>query len=193
MEVFDLFATAPEGCEFDAKVMSELFKHRTLFMTGEVDEIIARKIVSQLLLLDMVNHEDITLYLNTPGGEISNGLAMYDMMHHVTSDVRVICFGEASSMGAILLAGGAKGKREAFPSARIMIHQPLGGARGQASDIEIQAREILKLKSELNAILAKHTGKSLKAIEKAVDRDNFMSAEEALKFGLIDKILARKD
>ena len=192
MEVFELF-TEPDDCEFDSKVMSELFKHRTLFLTGEVDEIIGRKIVSQLLLLDMANHKEITLYLNTPGGEISHGLAMYDMMHHVTSDVRVICFGEASSMGAILLAGGTKGKREAFPSARIMIHQPLGGARGQASDIEIQAREILKLKSELNGILAKHTGKSLKVIEKAVDRDNFMSAEEALKFGIIDKILERKD
>ena len=150
----------------------------------------ANSIVAQLLLLDAENPEkDIMMYINSPGGVITAGMAIYDTMNHIRADVSTICLGEAASMGAFLLSGGTKGKRMALPSARIMIHQPLGGAQGQASDIELEAKEILRMKKELNTLLSKHTGQPLEKIYKDTERDNYMSAQEAVEYGLIDKVI----
>ncbi|MBQ7732716.1 MAG: ATP-dependent Clp endopeptidase proteolytic subunit ClpP [Synergistaceae bacterium] len=171
-------------------IYSRLLKDRIIFLGSEVVDDVANSIVAQLLFLESEDPDkDINLYINSPGGSVTAGLAIYDTMQYIKPNVSTICVGLAASMAAILLAGGTKGKRLALPNAEIMIHQPLGGARGQASDIEIQARNILKTKERMNKILADHTGQKLKTIARDTDRDNYMTADEALKYGLIDKII----
>ena len=171
-------------------IFSRLLRERIIFLGEEIDDEMANSIVAQLLLLDAENPEkDIMMYINSPGGVITAGMAIYDTMNHVRADVSTICLGEAASMGAFLLSGGTKGKRMALPSARIMIHQPLGGAQGQATHIEIEAKEILRMKKELNTLLAKHTGQTIEKIYADTERDNYMSAQEALEYGLIDKVI----
>jgi ATP-dependent Clp protease protease subunit len=163
-------------------------------LQGEINDHVASLIVAQMLFLEAENPEkDIYLYINSPGGVVTSGFAIYDTMNYIKPDVVTICMGQAASMGAFLLSSGAKGKRFALPHARIMIHQPLGGAQGQATDIEIHAKEILRMKKELNKILAENTGQSVRKIEKDTERDFFMSAEEALKYGLIDKVLKKRE
>ncbi|UDG82283.1 ATP-dependent Clp endopeptidase proteolytic subunit ClpP [Candidatus Vallotia cooleyia] len=174
-------------------IYSRLLKERLVFLVGEVNDQTANLIVAQLLFLESENPDkDISLYINSPGGSISAGLAIYDTMQFIKPDVTTLCIGLSASMGAFLLAAGAAGKRIALPNARVMIHQPLGGARGQASDIEIQAREILFLKERLNNLLAQHTGKPVEQIQRDTDRDNFMSAEDAQAYGLIDQVLDKR-
>ena len=171
-------------------IYSRLLKERVVFLVGPVNEMSANLIVAQLLFLESENPEkDISFYINSPGGSVSAGLAIYDTMQFVKPDVSTLCIGQAASMGAFLLAAGAKEKRFALPNSRVMIHQPMGGFQGQASDVEIHAREILYLRSRLNELMAKHTGQDVKAIEHDTDRDNFLSAEEAVKYGLVDKVL----
>ena len=171
-------------------IYSRLLKERVIFAVGPVDDYMANVIVAQMLFLESENPDkDISLYINSPGGVVSAGLAIYDTMQFVKPDVGTICIGQAASMGAVLLAGGAKGKRFALPHARMMIHQPLGGFQGQAADMEIHAREMLSTRDRLNKILAKHTGQTVESIKKDTDRDNFMAASEAVTYGLIDKIL----
>ena len=171
-------------------VFSRLLRERIVFLGDEVDDELANSVMAQLLLLDSENPEkDIMLYINSPGGSITAGMAIFDTMQHVRADVSTICMGEAASMGAFLLSGGTKGKRMALPSARIMIHQPLGGARGQASDIELEAKEILRMKKMLNEMLAEHTGQTIEKINDDTERDFYMSAQEALDYGLIDKVI----
>ena len=175
-------------------IFSRLMRERIIFLGTEVEDMVANIIVAQLLLLDSENPEkDIMLYINSPGGVVTSGLAIYDTMQHVRADVATICLGQACSMGAFLLSGGAKGKRMSLPHSRIMIHQPLGGARGQASDIEIQAAETGRIKRTLNQLMASHTGQPLKKIEQDTDRDYFMTAEEALAYGMIDKVITKID
>ncbi|WP_262691562.1 ATP-dependent Clp endopeptidase proteolytic subunit ClpP [Kordiimonas aestuarii] len=175
-------------------IYSRLLKERIIFLTGQVDDHIASLVVAQLLFLEADNpKKDISFYINSPGGIVTSGLAMYDTMQYIRPKVATICIGQACSMGSLLLAAGEPGMRYALPNARIMIHQPSGGARGQAADIEIQAREILKLRERLNQIYVKHTGQKIEAVEKAMDRDNFMNAEEAKKFGLIDHVYTSRD
>lgn len=174
-------------------IYSRLLKDRIVFLSGQVEDHMANLIVAQLLFLEAEDPDkDIHLYINSPGGVVTAGMAIYDTMQYIKPDVSTICVGAASSMGAVLLAAGAKGKRYALPHSRIMIHQPLGGANGQASDIEIHAKEILRTKSELNKILAFHTGQTLKAIQKDTERDNFMNALEACNYGLVDEVLTRE-
>ena len=171
-------------------IYSRLLKERVVFAVGPVDDYMANVIVAQMLFLESENPDkDISLYINSPGGVVSAGLAIYDTMQFVKPDVSTICIGQAASMGAVLLAGGAKNKRFALPHARMMIHQPLGGFQGQAADMEIHAREMLYTRDRLNKILAKHTGQSVETIKKDTDRDNFMAAGDAVTYGLIDKIL----
>jgi ATP-dependent Clp protease, protease subunit len=171
-------------------IYSRLLKERVIFAVGPVDDYMANVIVAQMLFLESENPDkDISLYINSPGGIVTAGLAIYDTMQFVKPDVSTICIGQAASMGAVLLAGGEKGKRFALPHARMMIHQPLGGFQGQAADMEIHAREMLYTRDRLNKILAKHTGQSVDAIKKDTDRDNFMAAGDAVTYGLIDKIL----
>lgn len=171
-------------------IFSRLLKERIIFLTGEVNDYVSSLICAQLLFLESENpKKDISFYINSPGGVVTSGMAMYDTMQYIKPDVSTVCIGQAASMGSLLLTAGAEGKRFALPHARIMIHQPLGGAQGQASDIEIQAKEILRIKAMLNEIYVKHTGKKLTEIEKSMDRDNFMSADEAQKFGLVDKVV----
>ena len=175
-------------------IFSRLLRERIIFLGTPVDDQIASLIVAQLLLLDSEDPEkDIMLYINSPGGSVTAGLAIYDTMQHVRADVCTICMGQAASMGAFLLSSGTKGKRLALPHARVLIHQPLGGAQGQATDIEIQAKEILRMKKLLNEILAKNTGQTVETIEKDTDRDNIMTPEEARKYGLIDEVVVHKD
>ncbi len=174
-------------------IFSRLLKERIVFLTGQVNDEVSSLICAQLLFLESENpKKDIYLYINSPGGVVTSGLAMYDTMKYISCDVATLCIGQACSMGSFLLAGGTKGKRFALPNSRIMIHQPSGGARGMASDIEIQAKEILDLKKRLNKIYAENTGNKLSVIEKAMDRDNFMSPTEAKEFGLIDHIVANR-
>jgi ATP-dependent Clp protease protease subunit len=174
-------------------IYSRLLKERVVFCVGPVDDYMANVIVAQLLFLESENPEkDINLYINSPGGSVTAGLAIYDTMQFIKPDVSTICVGQAASMGAFLLAAGAKGKRFALPNSRIMIHQPSGGFSGMASDIAIHAKEILLLKQRLNETLAKHTGRTLEQIERDVDRDNFMSADDAKAYGLIDSVLAQR-
>jgi len=174
-------------------IYSRLLKERVVFLVGEVNDHSANLVIAQLLFLESENPEkDISLYINSPGGSVSAGLAIYDTMQFIKPDVSTLCMGMAASMGAFLLAAGAKGKRFSLPNSRVMIHQPLGGARGQASDIEIQAREILYLRERLNGILAERTGQSIETIAKDTDRDNFMSAEQAQEYGLIDKVIDKR-
>ena len=174
-------------------IYSRLLKDRVIFLTGEVEDHMADLIVAQLLFLESDDPDkDIYLYINSPGGVVTAGMAIYDTMQYIRPDVATVCLGQACSMGSFLLSGGAKGKRYALPHARIMIHQPLGGFKGQASDIMIHARETERIKTIMNTLLARHTGKSLAEIEAACDRDNFMSAEEALNFGLIDRVITSR-
>jgi ATP-dependent Clp protease protease subunit len=171
-------------------IYSRLLKERVVFLVGPVHEMSANLIVAQLLFLESENPEkDISFYINSPGGSVSAGLAIYDTMQFIKPDVSTLCVGQAASMGALLLAAGAKGKRFALPNSRVMIHQPMGGFQGQATDIEIHAKEILYLRQRLNEILARHTGQDIKTIERDTERDNFFGAQEATKYGLVDKVL----
>ena len=173
-------------------IYSRLLKDRIIMLSGEVNDAVASSIVAQLLFLEAEDPEkDIYFYINSPGGVVTSGMAIYDTMNYIRPDVSTICIGQAASMGAFLLSSGAKGKRYALEHARIMIHQPLGGAQGQATDIAIQAEEILRMKKELNEILARNTGQDVKQIEKDTDRDNFMSAKEAKEYGLVDDVLTK--
>ncbi len=175
-------------------IYSRLLKERVIFVTGEVEDNMANLIVAQLLFLEAENSsKDIFLYINSPGGSVTAGLAIYDTMQFIKPDVQTICLGQACSMGAFLLAGGQKGKRFALPNSSIMIHQPLGGFRGQASDIQIHAREIQKTKDRLNSLLSFHTGKPLEQIQIDTDRDNFMNAQEAKEYGLIDEVITKRE
>ncbi|MDE0789535.1 MAG: ATP-dependent Clp endopeptidase proteolytic subunit ClpP [Woeseiaceae bacterium] len=172
-------------------IYSRLLKDRLIFIVGPVEDQMANLIVAQLLYLESENpSKDIHLYINSPGGVVSSGLAIYDTMQFINCDVSTICIGQAASMGALLLAGGTKGKRYALPNSRVMVHQPSAGYQGQVTDISIHAEEVIALKRRLNEIMAKHTGQNLKQIEKDLERDNFMVAEEAMKYGLIDTVLA---
>lgn len=174
-------------------IYSRLLKDRVIFLGSAINDTVANSVIAQLLFLENENpKKDITLYIHSPGGHVTAGLAIYDTMQLVKPDVSTVCVGMAASMGAILLAGGAKGKRFTLPNAEVMIHQPLGGTEGQASDVYIHATHIIKVKDRLNQILATHTGQPLKTVEKDTDRDYFMSAEEALKYGLIDKIINKR-
>lgn len=174
-------------------IFSRLLKERIIFLSGQVEDHVATLICAQLLFLESENPKrDIYLYINSPGGVVTSGLAMYDTMQYIKPDVATVCIGQACSMGSLLLAAGAAGKRYSLPNARIMVHQPSGGAQGQATDIEIQAKEILSLRQRLNGIYVKHTGQKLKAIEEALERDNFMSAEDAKTFGIVDQIVDRQ-
>ena len=175
-------------------IYSRLLKERIIFLTGPIDDYISNLVIAQLLFLESENPEkDISIYINSPGGIISSGLAIYDTMQFIKPEGATLCVGQAASMGSLLLAGGAAGKRFALPNSRVMIHQPLGGFQGQASDIEIHAKEILVMKQKVNEILAKHTGKTLKKIEQDTDRDNFLNADEAKSYGIIDDILDSRD
>ena len=175
-------------------IYSRLLKERIIFLTGPIDDYISNLVIAQLLFLESENPEkDISIYINSPGGVISSGLAIYDTMQFVKPEVATLCVGQAASMGSLLLAGGSAGKRFALPNSRVMIHQPLGGFQGQASDIEIHAKEILLMKKKVNEVLAKHTGKTLKKIEQDTDRDNFLNANEAKSYGIIDDILDSRD
>ena len=175
-------------------IYSRLLKDRIVMLSGEVNDAVASTIVAQFLFLEAEDPEkDIYFYINSPGGVVTSGMAIFDTMNYIRPDVATICIGQAASMGSFLLSSGAKGKRYALPHARIMIHQPLGGAQGQASDIAIQAKEILRMKAELNDILAKNTGQDVQTLEKDTDRDNFMSALEAQKYGIIDEVLTKKE
>jgi ATP-dependent Clp protease protease subunit len=171
-------------------IYSRLLKERVIFLVGKVEDYMANLVVAQLLFLESENPDkDIHLYINSPGGSVTAGMAIYDTMQFIKADVSTMCIGQAASMGALLLAGGAAGKRYCLPHSRVMIHQPLGGFQGQASDIDIHAREILLIRDKLNAVLAHHTGQPLSKIEQDTDRDNFLSAEQAVEYGLIDKVL----
>ena len=175
-------------------IYSRLLKDRIIFLTGGIDDTVANSIIAQLLFLEADNPDkDIHLYINSPGGVVTAGLAIYDTMQYIKPDVSTICIGSCASMAAVLLTAGAKGKRYALPHANVMIHQPLGGVRGQATDIEIHAKEILRLREELNHILASHSGQSIGTIQEDTERDNFMTAKAALEYGLVDKILSRNE
>ena len=175
-------------------IYSRLLKERVVFLVGQVDDHVANVIVAQLLFLESENPDkDISFYINSPGGSVTAGLAIYDTMQFINCDVSTMCIGQAASMGALLLAGGAKNKRFCLPHSRMMIHQPLGGVQGQATDIEIHAKEILLIRERLNKILANHTGQSMETIARETDRDNFMSGPESVEFGLIDTVLERRE
>ncbi len=172
-------------------IFSRLLRERIIFLGEEIDDDMANSIVAQLLLLDSENPEkDIMMYINSPGGVITSGMAIFDTMNHIRADVSTICLGEAASMGAFLLSAGTKGKRMSLPNSRIMIHQPLGGAQGQASDIEIEAKEILRMKNSLNEMLSKHTGQPIEKIKADTERDYYMGAQEAVEYGLIDRVVS---
>ena len=174
-------------------IYSRLLKERVIFITGPIEDHMANLVVAQLLFLEAENPEkDITIYINSPGGSVTSGMSIYDTMSYIKPDISTLCIGQASSMGAILLTGGTKGKRFALPNSRIMIHQPLGGFQGQATDIEIHAQEILKIRTKLNEILSHHSGKDIEKVTQDTERDNFMSGEEAVKYGLIDKVIDKR-
>ncbi len=174
-------------------IFSRLLKERIIFLVGPVSDGMASLVAAQLLYLEAENpNKDISFYINSPGGVVTSGLAIYDTMQYVRPDISTVCIGQAASMGSLLMAAGAKGKRYCLPNSRLMIHQPSGGIQGQASDIEIQAREILALRARLNAIYAKHTGQPVEVIEEAVDRDKFMTPEESKEFGLIDEVVTKR-
>ncbi len=174
-------------------IYSRLLKERIVFLSGPVDDHVASVITAQMLFLEAENPDkDIAMYINSPGGIVSSGLAIYDTMQYIRPDISTLCFGQAASMGSLLLTAGAAGKRLALPNARVMIHQPHGGAQGQATDIEIQAKEILSLRARLNDIYVKHTGQDLDTIEKSVERDKFLTADDAVSFGLIDEVVATR-
>ncbi len=184
--------TAKGERSFD--IYSRLLKERVIFLTGQVEDHMANLIVAQLLFLESENPEkDIYIYINSPGGSVTAGLSIYDTMRYIKPDIATVCVGQAASMGAFLLSGGTKGKRYCLPNARVMIHQPLGGFQGQATDFEIHAREILYIKEKLNRLMAEHSGKSYEQVCKDTERDNFLSAEQALEYGLVDSILTNRD
>jgi len=184
--------TAKGERSFD--IYSRLLKERVIFLTGQVEDHMANLIVAQLLFLESENPEkDIYIYINSPGGSVTAGLAIYDTMRYIKCDIATVCVGQAASMGAFLLSGGTKGKRYCLPNARVMIHQPLGGFQGQATDFEIHAREILTIKEKLNRLMAEHTGKTYQEIVSATERDNFLSAQQALEYGLIDTIFVKSE
>ena len=174
-------------------IYSRLLKDRIIFLGGPIDDNVANAVIAQMLFLEAEDHDkDIHLYINSPGGVVTAGMAIYDTMQYIKPDVSTICVGSAASMGAVLLTAGAKGKRYALPHARVMIHQPLGGVQGQASEIEIHAREILRMREELNGILASRSGQDIEVVARDTDRDNFMSAQDAVEYGLIDEVLTRE-
>ena len=174
-------------------IYSRLLKERVIFLTGQVEDHMANLVVAQLLFLESENPDkDIFLYINSPGGSVTAGMSIYDTMQFITPNVSTVCMGQACSMGAFLLAGGAPGKRYVLPNSRVMIHQPLGGFQGQASDIQIHAQEILTIKQKLNNLLAEHTGQPLEVIERDTDRDNFMSADQAVEYGIVDAVLSHR-
>jgi len=174
-------------------IFSRLLKDRIIILSGEIDDSLANSVVAELLYLDSINNDEISLYINSPGGSITSGMAIYDTMNFIKSDVSTICIGMAASMAAFLLSCGKKGKRYSLPNSEIMIHQPLGGIQGQATEIKIAAERILKLKDKMNKILSKNTGKNLKDIEKDTERDHFLEPEEALEYGIVDKIIEKKE
>ena len=175
-------------------IYSRLLKERVIFITGPIEDYMANLIVAQLLFLEAENPEkDINIYINSPGCSVTSGMSIYDTISYIIPDISTLCIGQASSMGAILLTGGTKGKRFALPNSRVMIHQPLGGFQGQATDIEIHTQEILKIKTKLNEILSLHSGQKIDQVIKDTERDNFMSGEEAAKYGLIDKVIEKRD
>ena len=174
-------------------IYSRLLKNRIILLSGEIDDNLANCVVAQLLYLDSLNHEDISIYINSPGGSVTAGMAIYDTMNFVKSDVSTICLGMAASMAAFLLSSGTKGKRYILPNAEVMIHQPLGGASGQATEIKIAAEHILKTRDKLNTILAKNTNQKIETIQKDTERDNFMDSKESLDYGLIDKIIEKEN
>ena len=193
MSVIPMVVEQTSRGERSYDIYSRLLKERVIFLSGEVEDRMANLIVAQLLFLESEDPtKDINIYINSPGGSVTAGMAIYDTMQFIKPDIRTLCIGQACSMGAFLLAGGTAGNRAALPNARVMIHQPLGGFRGQASDIQIHAQEILKIKHTLNERLAFHTGQSIERIEKDTDRDNFMSAEEAKAYGLVDEVLIKR-
>ncbi len=175
--------------EYAYDLYSRLLKDRIIFITGEINSNLANIVISELLYLDSINHDDISIYINSPGGEITSGLAIYDTMNYIKSDVNTICVGISASMGAFLLSSGTKGKRYSLPNGEVMIHQPLGGVEGKASDIKIATEHILKTKEKINKILSKNTNQPLKKVIKDTESDNYMNAKEALEYGLIDKII----
>lgn len=172
-------------------IFSRLLKERIIFISGEINDSMANSVIAELLYLDSINHNDISLYINSPGGVITSGMAIYDTMNFIKSDVSTICVGMAASMAAFLLASGCRGKRYILPNADVMIHQPLGGAEGQATDIKIASDRIINLRNKLNKILARNTGKTLSKIEKDTERDNYLSADESLEYGIVDKIIKK--
>lgn len=199
-EVSNILSYVPTVIEASSRgersfdIFSRLLRERIIFLGTEIDDDVANSIVAQLLLLDSENPEkDIMLYINSPGGVITAGMAIYDTMNLIKADVSTICLGEAASMGSFLLSSGAKGKRLALPSARIMIHQPLGGAKGQATDIEIEAKEIMRMKKELTTILAENSGQDIEKVQKDCERDYYMSAAQAVEYGLIDKVITSEN
>ena len=193
MNLIPIVVDNEQNGERSYDIFSRLLKNRIIFISGEIDDNLANSTVAQLLYLDSINHDDIYLYINSPGGDITAGMAIYDTMNYIESDVSTICIGLAASMGAFLLLSGTKGKRIALENSEIMIHQPLGGARGQATEIKIAAERILKIKKKLNTIIADKTGNSLKKIENDTERDYFMDAIDAKKYGIVDKVLNKKN
>ena len=192
MSLIPMIVDKEIGGERSYDIFSRLLKNRIILLSGEIDDILANTVVAELLYLDSLSHEDISIYINSPGGNVTSGFAIYDTMNFIKSDVSTICLGMAASMGAFLLAGGAKGKRFALPNAEIMIHQPSGGAKGQATEIEIAAENILKTKKKLNEILAANTGKPYETVCADTERDHYLSAEEAKEYGLIDDIITSR-
>lgn len=189
MSLIPMIVDKEIGGERSYDIFSRLLKNRIILLSGEIDDILANTVVAELLYLDSLSHEDISIYINSPGGNVTSGFAIYDTMNFIKSDVSTICLGMAASMAAFLLSSGKEGKRYALPNSEVMIHQPLGGASGQATEIKIAAEHILKTKKKLNEILAKNTGKSIKQIENDTDRDNYLTADDAKNYGLVDKIL----
>lgn len=193
MHLIPMIVDKERSGERSYDIFSKLLKERIVFIYGEIDDDLSNSVVAQLLYLDSLNHDDIYLYINSPGGSVTSGLAIYDTMNYIKSDVATICFGIAASMAAVLLSSGKVGKRQILPNADIMIHQVLGRSEGQATDIKIATDRVLKLKLRINKILAKNTGKDIKTIELDTDRDNYLSASEAIKYGLVDKIAKNKN
>lgn len=189
MSLIPMIVDKEIGGERSYDIFSRLLKNRIILLSGEIDDILANTVVAELLYLDSLSHEDISIYINSPGGNVTSGFTIYDTMNFIKSDVSTICLGMAASMAAFLLSSGKEGKRYALPNSEVMIHQPLGGASGQATEIKIAAEHILKTKKKLNEILAKNTGKSIKQIENDTDRDNYLTANDAKDYGLVDKIL----
>lgn len=193
MNLVPMVVEKENNSERSYDIFSRLLKERVILISGEINDHLASNVVAQLLYLDSLNHDDISIYINSPGGSVTSGMAIYDTMNFIASDVSTICIGMAASMGAFLLSSGANKKRYCLPNSEVMIHQPLGGAQGQATEIKIAAEHILKLRSKLNDILSINTNQPIEVIERDTERDNFMSAKESLEYGLIDEIITKKD